>query len=354
MHCPVIHIVKRFGHVGGMESYVWHLVHGLARQGVQVFIVCEQAYESPGEGVRIIKVETSRERPRWKSMMTFRARVDRKIREVFSGQAVLIHSHERSLSHQVTTFHGPPIDPPRGFEWLSPLNRRFIAWRQMERDELLGPKVQMVLPVSSQVEKQLTQRYLQLGDKNIDLAWPGVQRSQFSPDVEITPDSDCVRFVFVGKEWKRKGLDIAVGIVEEFRKSYSIATLTVFGADPALIPNSMHSFDWISFRGWSSVIPWLDFDLLLHPARDEPFGMVVAEARSHGLPVIMSSRVGARDLDFSDARVLKLNSEIIEWCENAASLIKTRKQKPELKWSWDDLVVKHIETIYPQIEVFVL
>ena len=39
---PIIHIVRRFGCVGGMESYVWNLTHELIKQDVQVEIICEE------------------------------------------------------------------------------------------------------------------------------------------------------------------------------------------------------------------------------------------------------------------------------------------------------------------------
>ena len=169
MSLPVIHIVRRFGRVGGMESYVWHLVHGLVDQDIQVTVICEQVCESPEASIRIVKVETSSARPRWKSMMTFRALVDQKIRDMFRGQTLLIHSHERSVCHQVTTFHGPPIEPPRGFGWLSRFNKRFTAWQQMELKELLGPNVQVILPVSSQVQQQLTKHFYGPGTKRLQM-----------------------------------------------------------------------------------------------------------------------------------------------------------------------------------------
>lgn len=354
MLCPVIHIVKRFGRVGGMESYVWHLVHGLADRGIEITVVCEKVCEAPGADIRILEVDTSPERPRWKSMMMFRARVDKKIRDEFRGQAVIVHSHERSLCHQVTTFHGPPIEPSRGFAWLSRFNQRVAAWRQLERDELLGPNVQMILPVSSQVQGQLTSRYPEIIDKKIDLAWPGVDPSEVDLSVSTRTDSGHVRFAFVGKEWRRKGLDIAVRVVEEFRKTHLSATLSVFGADPTAVPRSICARDWVSSQGWSSNIPWTDFDLLIHPARKEPFGMVVAEARSFGIPVVMSSQVGAADLEFTETKILGLDAPLAEWSHAASELIQTNTRERELKWTWSDLVAKHIETIYPQLEAVTL
>lgn len=350
MRWPVIHIVKRFGRVGGMESYVWHLAHGLVEHGVRVAVVCEQVCESPDDRIRIVEVEASPERHRWQSMMKFRVRVDQKIRDVFLGQSVLIHSHERSLCHQVTTFHGPPIEPSRGLGCLARFSKRFIAWEQMERDELLGKTVQMVLPVSSLIKTQLINRYPEIIDNAIDLAWPGVHPSDVDPRVSKPVGLGHARLLFVGKEWKRKGLLIAVRIVKEFRKSYPRTTLTVFGVEKDSLPHSIRRLDWVSFQGWTSSIPWSDFDLLLHPARKEPFGMVVAEARNHGLAVLMSSQVGARDLNFSNVKIVDLNAPLSQWCRAAEALFETSTRDRELKWSWGDLVLRHIDHIYPQLE----
>lgn len=350
MPIPIVHIVKRFGRVGGMESYVWHLVHGLVKCGVQVAVVCEQVCEPPVDSILVFTVEASPERPRWKSMLGFRERVDQKIRQVFFGQAVLIHSHERSLCHQVTTFHGPPIEPSRGFSWFSRFTRRFNAWKQMEREELLGPDVQMVLSVSSLTEMQLINAYPELVDKSTDLAWPGVHPSKVDPSLSESMSADHPQFLFVGKEWKRKGLDLAIGIVDEFRKSYAGATLTVFGVEEASLPYAIRGFDWVTFRGWVPAISWSDFDMLIHPARKEPFGMVVAEARGWGLPVLISSKVGAKDLNFSDTRIIDATAPSTEWCRAALELLETNKREPELKWSWSDLVLKHIEQIYPRLK----
>ena len=351
MHLPVIHIVRRFGRVGGMESYVWHLAHGLAEYGMQVAVVCEEVCEAPDRRIHLLTVEASPERPRWKSMLIFRARVDKKIQEVFSGQLALIHSHERSICHQVTTFHGPPIEPPRGLGWLSGFNKRFTAWQQMEQDELLGTNVQIVLPVSSLVESQLMSRYPQLINKKLDLAWPGVHPLGIDRIVPVpTRGLDCARFLFVGREWKRKGLDIAVGIVAEFRKSNPNTTLTVFGPNQVMVPRSIRRLKWVILQGWSSSISWGDFDLLIHPARQEPFGMVVAEARRHGLAALISPEVGAGSLDFFNTKIIDLSASAEDWCQAATELVESNLRKPEIKWSWSDLVLKHVENIYPQLK----
>lgn len=350
MQYPIIHIVKRFGRVGGMESYVWHLVHGLAKRDLSVVVVCEQLCEMPSARIRVIEVIGAPERPRWKSMMTFRIRVDQAIRNNFQGQFVIVHSHERSICHQVTTFHGPPFTSPKNLYWLSRFNQRLNAWKLMEHDELLGPHVQMVLAVSSKVRDELLRRYTAVEDQKVIVAWPGVM-SRVSDVREIKrKDLHEVRFVFVGKEWKRKGLDIAVRIVQEFRKHHPGATLTVFGAEHNELPRSIRSLQWIEVSGWLANIPWADFSILLLPAREEPFGMVVAEARAHGLSVLMSSKVGATDLGLSSTSILNLDSPVDHWSKAAVYLAVTADNSSEIRWTWSDLVTQHSESIYPQLE----
>lgn len=278
-------------------------------------------------------------------MLEFRARVDSFIRENFKGELVIIHSHERSLAHQVTTFHGQPLQANR---WSKLLSRRVRGWLIMEHHEICGPNVQAVLPVSSIVERELLKRYPELSNKFVTHAWPGV--SVETGGSNLNPNSQGARkIVFVGKEWKRKGLDIAVEAVREYRKHDANATLSVFGVDAGELPRSIRCLDWVLVHGWSGRISWEEFDLLLHPARYEAFGMVVAEARSYGLPVIMSSKVGANDLGFSESSVVKIDACPEVWADLIKRHLLSTNRKREYKWTWKDLVNQHIRVIYPNI-----
>ena len=170
----IVQIVKRFGPVGGMESYVWRLTHGLCERGLSVCVVCEQVVGEVSADIDVIQIEKSPEKPRWKSMRLFRARVDSLLKDRFQGQKIIVHSHERALSHHVTTFHGPPINANGNLNWIQKLSPRIRGWMQMERHELLSPSVQCIVPVSSKVEDALTDEYPDLKSKHLQLGWPGV------------------------------------------------------------------------------------------------------------------------------------------------------------------------------------
>ena len=345
----IVHVVKRLGRVGGMESYVWHLVHGLVDRGVIISVVCEQVIESPRKAINVIEIEPFPERPRWRAMIKFRQRADEAIKTVFRGQAIVVHSHERMVGHQVTTFHGPPIAKNGVAGLFSRFSRRLTAWSKMEADELLAEGVRLILPVSSLVEAELIKCYPSLSRKSMELAWPGVDVSITETSRKSPHDSAQIRFVFVGKEWKRKGLDIAVKVVSHFRHTGQEATLTIFGPDEKDLPLSIRSTNWIVVKGWSKKVPWSEFDMIIHPARKEPFGMVIAEARAHGLLVLMSDQVGALDLGFSGTATLSIEASPRDWCDALSNLLQTQTKVREVKWTWSDLVDKHLNVVYPQV-----
>lgn len=94
--------------------------------------------------------------------------------------------------------------------------------------------------------------------------------------------------------------------------------------------------------------------MLIHPANSEPFGMVVCEARNHGLPVLISDAVGAGELDFLQTTIVPLNASVSEWCEAAEKLFARAVYRGECRWTWADLVEQHRKEIYPRLESITL
>jgi UDP-glucose:(heptosyl)LPS alpha-1,3-glucosyltransferase len=348
---PIVHVVRRYGCVGGMEKYVWELTHHLCEQGVSIEIVCETVTGIPAPRICIHKVPISHAKPRWKSMLNFRALVGEFLARELSKRKLIIHSHERSIHHHVTTFHGPPMRGRKvlwGIPWF---NRRVCAWEKMECEEVLGPSVQYVLPVSSLVQKSLMDRYPSIGERHMELAWPGIQSlaSEINTCLGLNKLSD--HFVFVGTEWKRKGLKLAIETMREYRADGNAATLDVYGVVERDLPRMIRSLDWVECKGWVSDIPWNNYDVLIHPARSEPFGMVIAEARAAGVSVLVSDRVGATDMGYTDTAVVNLDAPLSEWVDALNDLVKKSNGCAEVKWTWDDLATLHHQTIYGRVVV---
>lgn len=346
----IVHIVRRYGHVGGMESYVWELTKGLAARGVQIIVVCEEVCSEITPDITVLTVPVSRPRPRWKSMKSFRAHVAALIA---SGEldGSIIHSHERTGGHHVTTFHGPPIvASPRLSVWQL-LSRRVRQWRKMESEELLGKSVQAVLPVSSWVLNRLISCYPELSGRFTRVAWPGVHPPASA--LEIGSRSVSNRFLFVGKEFARKGLADAVRIVDAYcRLSGVNATLDVVGPSIQELPKEIRGANFVHAVGWLQQIDYAGYSALIHPAKAEPFGMVVTEARRVGLPVICSDQTGAGEIESVGVLVVPLDQSPEVWASGLVNLLaRDMAKEPEVEWSWSDLVDLHIREIYPKIRI---
>lgn len=342
---PVLHVVRRYGCVGGMESYVWELTHHLVGLGLAVEVCCESVHGNPDKRIKLHRVQRITERRRWKAMYQFRDSVDHFVGEELERRTLVIHSHERSIRHHITTFHGPPMQADKVFGGFSLFNRRVIAWERMEKEELFGKNIKFILPVSHKIKTELLQIHPALDQSKMRVAWPGVGSAGSALDGCIDATSRS-KYLFVGKEWKRKGLDIAVGFLEQMQGRAQIK-LDVYGPANRELPSFIRRSPIIDLKGWVDEIPWHEYAALIHPARNEPFGMVVSEARANGLPVLVSDCVGSAELAFKGLEVCQLSAPPQRWREALVKLTsRSENYKPEKRWSWADLAELHIKDIY--------
>jgi len=313
----IIQIVRRYGPVGGMERYVWELTRELAAAGHQLTVLCEEICgETTPDGVQVEVFGCVRKKPRWLAHLRFSQRVSNWVAAHPDANRI-IHSHERTNVHHVTTFHGPPFARVKDKVWWKRISPRIMANLYLERRELCGPQVKAVIPNSLLISETLAHYYPEISDRLAMPITPGVADIPVRPDRVIANDAGVIGFV--GKEWKRKGLDIAVEIVTELRHQRPNLTFIVAGPTPDDIRHLFQAWPVDSFQllGETDSAPlYARFDLLLHPARQEPYGMVIAEARAAGVPVLVSDACGIADL-LDDASVLALNAPVTAWSKRA-------------------------------------
>ncbi len=297
-----LHFVRRYGPVGGMELYVWELTHALAAQGHPVHILCEE-YEPPNgadcdPAITVTAIGRSRWRkPRWLGLVDFDRRASSWLAG-FDTRGWVLHSHERTRSHHVTTFHGPSIHSRRR-RALDGLSLRLRAWEWLERRELTAPSVRIVYPVSDFIGDTLASLYPESRDRIADPAWPGVH-PRFTP-LRDRPRGRVIGFI--GVEWERKGLDLLARAVASIRANDPTVTLCVAGCAAEHVCHLFQGWgDGVTLLGWADPLDFYrQVDLLALPARNEPYGMVVAEANATGLPVVVSDHCGIASL-IDDAR----------------------------------------------------
>ncbi|MBL4775352.1 MAG: glycosyltransferase family 4 protein, partial [Mariprofundus sp.] len=259
----IVQIVRRYGPVGGMERYVWELTRELATMGHQMTVLCEACLADPPDNVKVIELGTVREKPRWLAHLRFSKRVSDWV-AANPDHGRIIHSHERTDVHHITTFHGPPFAQVKNKPWWQRISPRIAANLYLERRELCAPQVKVIVPNSSLIADSLCHYYPAINHRIASPITPGVGAIPARPKRSVAQDAGVIGFV--GKEWKRKGLDIAVQIVAQLRRQRPHLKFIVAGPKPDDI---RHLFqDWnggFELLGETDSTPlYAQFDLLLH------------------------------------------------------------------------------------------
>jgi len=327
----LVQIVRRYGPVGGMERYVWEMSREMAELGHQVTILCEQLLsQSAPAGVQIVELGCVTPKPRWLAHLRFSARVSAWL-IAQPEQNRIIHSHERTGVHQFTTFHGPPFAAVRNKPWWQRISPRIYANLWLEQRELCASQVKAVIPNSPLIATALRQYYPAIATRLATPIAPGVADIPLRPERSVSAQGGIIGFV--GKEWKRKGLDIAVQIVAEMRQQRPGLTLMVAGPDPDEIKHLFQDWhDGYTLLGELDSTPlYAQFDLLLHPARLEPYGMVIAEARAAGVPVLVSSACGIA-VELEQDSVLNMDADIRDWAHAAEHNLGERRSIIKRDW----------------------
>jgi UDP-glucose:(heptosyl)LPS alpha-1,3-glucosyltransferase len=302
-----------------MERYVWELSRALASAGHPVTVLCERLHAPAPAGIAVNELGEVAPRPRWLALLRFSRRVERWLRR-HPQPGAIVHSHERLGVHQVTTFHGPPFATVFERPWWRRVSLRVWMQLWLERRELLGAGVRAVVPNSHLIAQQLLRYYPSVGPRLTAPVPPGVAAGPARPARAVPADGGVIGFV--GKEWKRKGLEQAVAIVAELRRRRPRAELWVVGPDPAEVEALFDRWQGgYRLLGWSSdASVYAGFDLLLHPAVAEPYGMVIAEAMAASVPVVVSERCGiAPEVGSEAGSVLAPEAPLADWvtaCEH--------------------------------------
>ncbi len=299
------HFARR---AGGAESYSVSLVEGLAEQHeVHVFA---QTIEHSHPRVTYHKVPGPIHRPRWINQLVFATYTWWKTRRGFD----VIHSHENTWHGQVQTVHVRPIrfhlfEGLTGwrvaFRWLKIVTSprlAFYVWLEAAR---MKPKAnRTVVAVSALLREQTLVAYPHLAKQEVPIILPGVG----APDVSLTKEQARAKLglplhqtmiLFVGNDYARKGLPAllaALALVQAKQDVASQAHLLVVG-NAAQVPKfqlmaaELGMTERVHFVGALAdmSLAYRAADMLAHPTLEDSFAMVVLEAMSYGLPVVVST-----------------------------------------------------------------
>ncbi|MCG5448747.1 MULTISPECIES: glycosyltransferase family 4 protein [Micromonospora] len=138
------------------------------------------------------------------------------------------------------------------------------------------------------------------------------------------------RLLAVGVEWERKGMDRCVLIADELRRRGVPVHLDVVGVRP---PDSSWQRDHVTYHGFLNKDSAEDSakldslyraaDLFVLPTRNEPFGIVFAEAAAYALPSLGSAVDGVPDVvrQGHSGILLPVDASAAQYADEVANLL---------------------------------
>ncbi len=324
-----------------MERYVWELTLSLRDMGVPVTVVCQRCFAEKPVGIHVVELGETIERPRWIAALIFSYRVSHWFKQ-HPLQDTIVHSHERVNVHHVTTMHGPPFANVRDKPWWKRASLRVATHLFLEKRELQVP--QKIVPNSPIIKEQLSFYYPELAHKLTLPIVPGVIPNALRAARIVSSDGGVVGFV--GKEWKRKGLAFAAEIVKELRQARPNLHFIVIGPDSKSNAKALFA-EWqggYELSGWSKHARYAEFDVLLHPALAEPYGMVITEAMAARVPVVISDLCGAKQEVTVDAgEVLSLRLTVKQWAAAVNRQLTRTTEPTAFRRDWSDVAEESLK-----------
>lgn len=366
-------VIPKYGLVGGAEGFAAELTERLALNPRFEFHVFANHWIRSSDRVSFHRVPIV-SFPKFLTTPSFAFFADRLIRKTGID---LIHTHERIFRADLFTMHGVPHR-----YWVREVRRKGMslydrATARME-DRLIGdPRCRLFLPVSGLTEEIFIREY-GVAPERVRMVHPGVDparyegldrfhcREELARRFGIAPGERII--LFVSMNFEIKGLDAL------------IKALALLAGDPSAPPfrllvagkgnvrkyrelaSSLGIGERIIFTGvlTGAELPsvYAGSDLYAMLSRFDTFGMVVLEAMAASLPVLVSDRVGARDLvrDGINGFVVPADSRPEEIARNLASLLPeevrermgraARETARENTW---DAVAARVAAIYGEL-----
>jgi len=288
---------------GGAERYCVKLTERIAKiHEVHVF---SQNIIDKSDDIVFHKVPQYFQRPRYLNQLLFSYFTKKMVKKGFD----IVHSHDTVTHANIYTLHVPCVKTKlteaksirKVLRWANTLlSPRKMAYLWLENKEMQILPNRHFISVSEYLSRNILKSYPKL-DGHITVAHPGIEiqshsekkitklRQQFREDYNI-PVSAFV-LLFVAHGFKRKGLPAIIKALESLNDK-SIHIIVVGNGDQKeieihspIVNTNTHFIG--SVKNMSELYPVAD--ALIHPTLGDTYGMVVLEAMSHKLPVIVSS-----------------------------------------------------------------
>lgn len=308
-HKKIAIVVPKYGLVGGGEQFVFELTERLAENVQYDIHVLANKWQSRNPQISFHKIPDIFF-PKWLVTVGFAFFVQKKIREL---QPDIVHTHDRIFKADIASVHSIPhltwVKKIRGKRFPS-LYDAATGWVERKLYESGG--CQKILPVSELAAQEICQEYPFVQGK-IEIMPPGIDLEKFgqrTPELRAqtrrefgVKDKDIL-VLFVGMNFELKGLDPLLASVARAQGKIGGKRLRLLVVGKGNMSKYANLAKRLGLEGdvfFAGVRKDMERlyqagDVFCLLSQFDTFGMVVGEALAAGLPAIVSTQVGAKDL----------------------------------------------------------
>ena len=288
---------------GGAERYAANLCRQLCNMGHEVWVLAEIFDQEIHPALKHVPIKVNRTTSSTKHL-SFNRNAQAALKDLEVDQVIALSRNFPSDAFRVS-------DPLQCYwmslrypgkirnliESINPRNRTIL---KIER-AIMNPENTRIIVTNSQLSKTLIGKYYQYPQERIHVIYNGVDHEQFTPAPDYREGSQ-IKLLFVGQDFKRKGLAAVIRAFTMARKKGHDCTLRVIGSDKPgpyrELAGKLGVVDHIEFEGPTREIQraYQTSDLFVFPSLYDPFANVVLESLACGLPALTTTTNGSSEI----------------------------------------------------------
>jgi UDP-glucose:(heptosyl)LPS alpha-1,3-glucosyltransferase len=362
-------VVRAFSEKGGLELYAHRTIEGLLERGHHVTVVCEESDSNlthTNLKVSFFEKANKKDRKAVRIKHHFEA-ATKAVKEL--GPFDIIHSqHLPMQGHNVASFHNHTANrlSTVGQNWEKLLSNLKMLYstaykRRFEQDRILCEAKVLLFPAKVMRDdfREVYSLDKNHGQSSYVVAYPGANFPKGENKTAATDERvegvKPVTFLFVGKGFRKKGLDILFAACKMLKASGTPFKLIIAGLSQKPVDGlrlqTLGITDKVEYLGFRKDMEnvFAQAQVIVLPSRIEPFGMAPVQGMLEGLVPIVSALTGVSEVltDGEDALILrnhldaqelsKLMTKLIEDTQLRESM-STNARKTASALTWDKTV----------------
>ena len=288
---------------GGAERYAANLCRELCEMGHEVWVLSEIFADDIHPDLKHIPIKVNRTSSSLRNR-SFNENAQKEACNLDADQIIALSRSYPSDAFRVSDplhcFWMKIRYPGKIHRFLQSLNPRHKTILSMER-EILDPANTRMIVTNSKLSKKIIGQYYDYPQERIHVIYNGVDHSQFTADTSLR-ERDTLELLFVGQDFKRKGLGPVINAITMAKNDGHICKLRVIGRDNPTPYQSQADrlgiSNLVSFEGPTRQIQeaYHSADLFVFPSLYDPFANVVLESLACGLPAITTTTNGSSEI----------------------------------------------------------